>query len=444
MQYLIKFKNFVDEISKENSRNYKISVLEKYKDDSTIKYFLNYIYNPYITTGISNKKLNKEVKWTEAIEEESISTLFDVFALLDYIKVNNTGKDDVLKMIHAFEFLSLYVQCVDTNYDYQEFEDLLHKIISKNLPLGIDTLTINKVIPSLIPTFNVMLANKYFEKPEFVEGKNFAITEKIDGGRIIAIKKNNEVKFYTRAGQLYEGLVDLENELLEKFPDNICLDGEITLLNSNGMSSKDCYKQTMKITRKDGIKHGVKMLVFDCMTADEFQLQDCLLTYEERRFDLEHYFKEQMTYFELLPILYKGNDTSKISEILNEQVSLGHEGIMINICDTKYEFKRTNNLLKCKLFNTYDLEIIGFEEGTGRLENKLGAILVKYKNGNIVKVGSGFSDTMRKEIWINRDNYLNKIVEISYFEETTNQEGGESLRFPVFKNIRTDKLNGDF
>lgn len=444
MQCLIKFKNFVDEILKENSRNYKISVLEKYKHDPTIGYFLNYIYNPYITTGISNKKLNKEVEWTYLVENHADAIPKGVIPLLEYIKRNNTGKDNILKLIKAFKFIYLFLQLDPIDNDYENLDKLLDKLICKNLQLGVDVLTINKIMPNLISTFNVQLANKYFDKPEFVEGKNFAITEKIDGGRIIAIKKNNEVKFYTRAGQLYEGLVDLENELLEKFPDNICLDGEITLLNSNGMSSKDCYKQTMKITRKDGIKHGVKMLVFDCMTADEFELQDCLLTYEERRFDLEHYFKEQMTYFELLPILYKGNDTSKISEILNEQVSLGHEGIMINICDAKYEFKRTNNLLKCKLFNTYDLEIIGFEEGTGRLENKLGAILVKYKNGNIVKVGSGFSDPIRKEIWINRDNYLNKIVEISYFEETTNQEGGESLRFPVFKNIRTDKLKGDF
>ena len=29
---LVKFKQFVDEITAENSRNYKISVLEKYKD----------------------------------------------------------------------------------------------------------------------------------------------------------------------------------------------------------------------------------------------------------------------------------------------------------------------------------------------------------------------------------------------------------------------------
>jgi DNA ligase-1 len=91
-----------------------------------------------------------------------------------------------------------------------------------------------------------------------------------------------------------------------------------------------------------------------------------------------------------------------------------------------------------------DLQIIGFEEGTGRLAGTLGAILVRYKNGNTVKVGSGFTDWLRTEIWNNRSKYLDVICEIQYFEETTNQDGGESLRFPIFKDFRYDKVEADF
>jgi DNA ligase-1 len=117
---------------------------------------------------------------------------------------------------------------------------------------------------------------------------------------------------------------------------------------------------------------------------------------------------------------------------------------MINICDASYEFKRTNNLLKVKKMNTLDLQIIGFEEGAGRLAGTLGAILVRYKNGNVVKVGSGFTDWLREEIWKNQGKYIDRICEIQYFEETTNADGGISLRFPVFKDFRYDKLNADY
>jgi DNA ligase-1 len=100
--------------------------------------------------------------------------------------------------------------------------------------------------------------------------------------------------------------------------------------------------------------------------------------------------------------------------------------------------------MKVKKMNTLDLQIVDFEEGSGRLAGTLGAIHVRYKDGNVVRVGSGFSDILRSQIWANKDKYLYSICEIQYFEETTNADGGISLRFPVFKDFRPDKLTPDF
>ena len=226
-----------------------------------------------------------------------------VYDLFDYLITNNTGKD-----IDIFMCQKMLSKCPTT-----ELKDILFKIITKSLTLGIDAKTINTAIPECIPQFSLMLANKYFDKPDYVKGKEFALTRKIDGGRIIALKENGIVSFYTRAGQRYEGLVDLEKELLEFFPDNICLDGEITLLNPAGLSSKDQYKQTMKITRKDGEKHGIKMLVFDIMHAEEFKSQYCPYTYKERRKYADQVFSNKsLQFFELLPVLYCGTDIGQI------------------------------------------------------------------------------------------------------------------------------------
>ena len=148
-------------------------------------------------------------------------------------------------------------------------------------------------------------------------------------------------------------------------------------------------------------------------------------------------------YFELLPILYQGSDTSMITYYLDKVVADHGEGVMVNICDAVYDFKRSNNLLKVKKMKDLDLRVIGYEEGTNRNAGTLGAILVSYK-GNTVKVGSGFSDTLRQHIWANREKYLNTIVSIQYFEETSNADGGISLRFPIFLDFRPDKLEPDF
>ncbi len=85
-----------------------------------------------------------------------------------------------------------------------------------------------------------------------------------------------------------------------------------------------------------------------------------------------------------------------------------------------------------------DLKIIGFEQGTGRLENTLGAIIVDYK-GTKVNVGSGFKDYQRDLIWNNKEKLLHTIAEIQYFEESKNEDGQISIRFPVFKTLRDDK-----
>ena len=433
MRTLQHFNNFVKEITASNSRLHKQAVLQKYKDDAVVKRYLQIAFDPYRVYGISTKKLTKAVS---RYDDCWVNSVFDLF---EYLEEHNTGTDndisicqEVLNNISAYD---------------REAGTILQALICKDLSIGCDSKTINKEIPGLIPTFDVMLANKYFDKPAAVEGKRFAITTKIDGGRIIALKENGQVSFYTRAGQKYAGLVDLEEEMRELMPDNTCLDGEITLFDRGGLSSKEAYKQTMKIVRQttNMEKHGIKMLVFDYMNASEFKNQHCKYDYSTRRAGVELLFQqEDFKFFELLPVLYVGEDTSMITKLLDEQVAAGEEGIMINIYDAPYEFKRTNSLLKVKKMQTMDLEIVDFEEGEGRLAGTLGAILVRYKNGNIVKVGSGFSDELRASIWANRLLYLGVICEIQYFEETTNADGGESLRFPIFKDFRQDKLEADY
>lgn len=421
------FYNFVELINKENSRNYKIDILERFKNDATIRYFLNFVFNPFVITGISAKKFERA---KSLFANRGVS----VFQLMEYLQVHHTGKDEDLIVVKT---------CLNSIPDI--YHTLLEKVITKNLPLGIDAKTINKVIPGFIPNFSVQLANRYFDVKDTVEGKYFAITEKIDGGRIIAIKDNGLVSFYTRAGQRYEGLVDLEKEMLETYPDGTVIDGEITILNNKGVKSKDAYKAAMKVCRKDGPKTGLKMICFDAMHIDEWKAQKSEHDYIERRMLLEGLSSAHPhTYFEVLPILYKGTDTSKITELLDEMVAKGSEGIMVNLCNAKYEFKRTNALLKCKKFSDVDLEIVGFEEGTGRLTGTLGAILVRYKKGNVVKVGSGFTDEMRAEIWADTSKYLGQICTVKYFEETANKDNGISLRFPTFVSVRTDKFEPDF
>lgn len=110
---------------------------------------------------------------------------------------------------------------------------------------------------------------------------------------------------------------------------------------------------------------------------------------------------------------------------------------------------KTNNkhwvlIQKLEKWLTLDLQVIDFEEGTNSNKGVLGALLVRYKDNNIVKVGSGYSKELRSEIWNNREDWLGAIIEVQYFEETENANGGKSIRFPVFKDKRIDKDTPDY
>jgi signal peptidase I len=145
-----------------------------------------------------------------------------------------------------------------------------------------------------------------------------------------------------------------------------------------------------------------------------------------------------------VPILYRGSDKEMIIKLLDEAISKDQEGVMVNISNAPYECKRTKNILKVKKMQTCDLRIVGFEKGEGKNTGTLGRINVNYK-GNIVGVGSGFTDEMRNEIWNNQDKYIGKITEVQYFEETTNSKDDKlSLRFPVFLEVRWDKTEESY
>ena len=434
MKTLMHFRDFVNEIMESNSRLHKQAVLKKYVDDEVIKKYLQIAFDPYKVYGVANKKLTKKLTGDPCIMLNP-----PIFGLFEYLETHNTGRDtDILKCQHYLDWVAGW----DT-----ECAELLEKLICKDLSIGVEAKQINQVIPNLIPQFACQLAEKYFDRPEKLAGKEFAITTKLDGFRLIVFKNaDGSIECYSRVGQRVEGLVEIEADLAA-LPCNTALDGELTISNYFDMESKDAYKAASKIIRLKGDtpKTGLTYRVFDCMAADEFKSQSCIKPYVERRAELDSFPK--MEHIEVLPVLYIGDDTSKITEWLDKITAEGGEGCMLNSLWAPYVWGRTWNLQKVKKFQSLDLLVVDMEEGEGRLAGTLGAIHVRYKDGNTVKVGSGFSDEERKLYWEHPELIMNKVVEIKYFSESEDSGGNYSLRFPTWtSNIRDprDKATPDY
>lgn len=383
---------------------------------------LYFLLNPSYVTHVGPKSFEKR----KDIEPNKFYE--SIFDIIDDLKSVPAVNDQMIANIHnAF-------------WDLGDIKLFAYQFICKDISLGITAKTVNKVMDvEVIPEFRCMLANKYFEHPDKVDGKHFYLTEKLDGIRCIAKVTPEEVKLFSRQGQPIEGLLDIEAELLEtayRLNKSFAVDGELLVTDRENIPSKEQYKQTTMIVRKDGVKEGITYNVFDILDLDAFENRCCEMPYYQRRQRLETYFLDK-TYVKVLPVLYHGKDTSKIMEHLNIQRELEHEGVMINLADEYYQFSRTNALLKVKVMQDCDLEITGVQEGQGKFAGTLGALIVDYK-GTPVGVGSGISDELRREIWANQDKYIGRVATIQYFEETHDANGKLSIRFPVFKELREE------
>jgi DNA ligase-1 len=425
-----KILEIINQIKNTSSRNEKEFILKQNKDNQLFKTILKFVYDPYIVTGLSTKKINKKIILTNRLNND-FNTIEQV---MEYLKTNNTGRDiDVVRM-----------QSFIYKHSRKDVQELLTEIITKSLKMGITATTINKIYgDNYISTFEVMLAEKYFDCENKVSG-DFIITEKLDGNRNIAINYENGVKMFTRQGQINEGFVDVEKEF-ELLPKGYVYDGEFIAVDFIGLNSADLYRETTSKVRKDGIKDNVIFHIFDMLPIEDFMNGICKIPCIDRKNKLHSVINPNFfQWIKETSMLYVGNDKTKVIELLDEYVTNGKEGVMVNIANAPYECKRTKNILKVKKMQSADLRIVGFEEGEGRLKGTLGRMNVEYK-GNIVGVGSGFTDATRNHIWNNRDEFIGKIAEIQYFEESSNAKTKEvSLRFPVMKCIREDKTEPSY
>ena len=409
---LIEVKEIFDKISNTSGKNDKIKIIKQNKDNDLFIKCLKFLLDSDIVTGLSKKKINKKV----AVMGDRLETIEEA---MEYLKQHNSGKDSDIAMIKDF--------C-----DRQEGCKLFCEgLFTKSLKIGIDVKGVNKAIPNLIPSFDIMLGSKG-ELDKLPKGMKF-VTEKYDGVRCFTQIRDGKIIMKSRQNKVFEGLVDIESAIADLGLDNVCLDGELLAIDS---PYETVYKDTMKIvSTKDEEKHGVKYMLFDIIPLSEFDNKEGKMKYSDRRAWLDTI--KESKFINVAPILYKGTDIDEVLKVLDECRSNGAEGCMTNT-DKPYEFKRSKVLQKLKVMSTCDLRVIGFEEGDGKLKGTLGKIICNYK-GFDLGVGSGFSEAMRDEIWNNQDKYLGKISEIQYFEQTNNDEGGLSLRFPVFKQWRFDK-----
>jgi len=387
------------------------------------KKILLYTYHPLWQYNVTSDNLKKKSHLVARKNEYN-----NFFDLLEDLKNRKITGHDAIAAVNSF---------IEHHSDYEE---LIHCVIDKDLKTRAGDKIINKAIPDWIPEFSVALAEKY--EPKLVDWNDgWYVSRKIDGARCIAIvDEAGEVTFLSRTGKVFDTLEVVADGIKAIGLNSIVLDGELCLVDEDG--NEDFQGVMKELRKKDHTIPNPSFKIFDAITTDEFYSKKGKSNrpYSIRYADI----CGAMQYYQSYPILTVleqeliHND-EHFQEWVKEAADKGWEGVMLR-ADEPYKGKRSKDLLKVKKFFDDEYEVIDTEMGPFRYvlngkeheETMLSCVTINHK-GHTVRVGSGFSIEQRQNFYKHPKHILGKTITVQYFEETENQDGGISLRFPTFK-----------
>jgi DNA ligase 1 len=324
-----------------------------------------------------------------------------------------------------------------------QWNDWYRRILIKDLRCGVSEKTVNKVVPGCVPVFTCQLAHDSANHEKKMTGVK-QIEIKLDGVRVITIIQGNKVEMFSRNGKQFHnfGHIIAELEAVIKdypVPYPLVLDGEVMSANFQDLMKQVHRKDTVQ--NSDAVLHLFDTIPLGCFKNGVWEKPQSFRSEITKHWVEDH--KDVLKHVQALEWETVDLDTpegnKRFVELNKAAVDGGYEGVMIKDVDAPYECKRSHAWLKAKPFIEVTLSVTAVEEGTGRNEGRLGALVCAGQDDGkdiLVNVGSGFTDEQRSTFWSDRDNLVNQLVEVRADAVTQNQDGTYSLRFPRFKTFR--------
>jgi DNA ligase-1 len=422
--------NFLTKMNESSSSNNKVDVIKA--SGENIHKLLRYTYDDMIQFGVSSKNV---IKRKDLLSESCDENFYD---LLDKLK------DRVYTGHEALSKINKYVQL------NPESKDVLYKVLDKDLKIRASNKLINKAVPNLIPEFSVALAENFNEKTikKINFDRQWFVSRKLDGVRcIVIVDEKGQVNSYSRAGKLFNTLKRIEDEIKSLNLKSVVFDGEVCSYSDN---DKDDFQSIMKeIRRKNHIIENASYNVFDFLTLKEFNEKSSNTYFNTRIYKLKDaLFNKNLKFVKVLNQQHV-NSLAELNSYVDDfkkDKNRNHwEGLIVRK-DEKYKGKRSRDILKVKTF--FDAEYIvqsvifgpfRYVSDNIEVENEmLSAVVIEHK-GNLVQVGSGFTIEQRQHFYLYPEDIIDKTITVQYFEESQNQNGEFSLRFPVVKTIHGEK-----
>lgn len=423
------YNKLFEELASDNSRLFKISKLEEYKDDKLLAKVLHMGLNPYI-----NYYIRKIPNYTP--NDNSYAPISLETALEELTNLSNRVYTGNLGIKHLESVLS---SVEDDN------ALVLERIINRDFKCGVSTSTINKVFPKLVPEYPCLLASTSNKK--VLDNIQYpAVFEmKEDGMRFNAICKNGIIEFRGRSGKP----LDFNGYLVEDFQqileEDCVYDGELWVDDGTGnplprkIGNGICTK-AIRGTISDKEASLIRVTLWDKIPYEDFIRTKCEILHEDRFSSLSNDIDKANNKISLIEqhIVYSFEETYVLFEIFLRRKKEG--GILKNRSSI-WENKRSKHHVKFKSENSADLLCVGWTPGKNKYEGKIGNLILETSDKEYrVHVGSGLTDDLREK---DPNFFIGKIIEICYNEKISSSDGKKSLFLPIFKYIREDKTEAN-
>ena len=415
--------NVIQKLESDNSSLFKQSVIKDNLDNVDFIEGAKMALDPLVTFGV------KQVPFSETdgpgVDDIEVGMVF--VKLIKRTLTGHAARDAIQELCDKA-----------TN---EQWNDWYRRILIKDLRCGTGAKLINKVQADTIPLFGCMLAHDGAKHPKKIAGECY-VEYKYDGVRVIAIVQNGSATLHSRNGKLLENFPHIEEALSKPEFEGLVFDGEVM--------SEDFQTLMKQVHRKEGAQTEDSYLaVFDMLTLEEFDAGGTSKNAIERRqriVNLSDLFTYRIQLVDATLIDMDSEEGQAKFQAMNKRaLDEGYEGLMIKPVNEGYKCKRSHAWLKIKPFIEVTLKVVELEEGTGKNEGLLGALVVEGEDDGKffrLNVGSGLTDENREQIWENQDKVIGQLVEIRADAATQSQDADDvwSLRFPRFKTFRGFEL----
>ncbi len=285
-----------------------------------------------------------------------------------------------------------------------------------------------------------MLISKFSEKrlEKMLKANDVIAQIKYDGVRVQYV----DGKIFTRTGKEIKFPKGSHmSNYMDAFehPKRIAVDGEMLVYTEragfplprktiSGILNK-AIKGTLTASECDSYHFFI--VAFDTITNDE---HDPYIKRFDRIVDLD------LPSFISSTGYVKVESVAKAKDMFKEIRKSGLEGIVLKSTNNSWQPKRVTDMIKMKEELTVDLKVVAHEDGKGRCEGMLGALVCETADGKIrVSVGTGLTDEDRMN-----PPPIGSIVEIKYNEVIDSKVNDTlSLFLPVYIQTRNDKTVAD-